>query len=119
MSARTTTDLAHGVGISLIRGEETTAITDQLRRTQPEVQVADRGVYLKATAPQQIVIDLADLSTQLGRALDIEDVLIVVTSYFGEIDPQRGSGPGTGRLILRAETTATAVHGGSEPEKSN
>lgn len=117
MSTRTSpaTSARHGVGIGLIRGEEAAAIRDQLLRTQPQVEIADRGVYLKAAAAEEIVIDLADLSERLGRALTIEDVLIVVASYFGEIDPQRGSGPGSGRLILRAENL-TAV---SEPEKNS
>lgn len=105
MTARTTTASGHGVGISLISGAETSAIQDQLRRTQPHVEIADRGVYLKATAAEEIVIDLADLSEQLGRPLDIENILVVVTTYFGEIDPQRGATPGTGRLVLRAEHT--------------
>ncbi|MFB9743248.1 MmoB/DmpM family protein [Pseudonocardia sulfidoxydans] len=100
-----------GVGISLIAGEETTAIVAQLRRTQPTVNIVDRGVYTKADAPDEIVLDLGELSQELGRPIDVEDVLIVVTSYFGEIIPQRGATPGTGSLVLRADAIVSGGTG--------
>ncbi|BBY63631.1 MmoB/DmpM family protein [Mycolicibacterium helvum] len=92
-----------GVGVSLIHSFETDAIARHLRRTQPHVTLTDRGVYLKADAADEITIDLAALSADLGRPIDIETVLISIASYFGEIEPQRGAAPGTGRLILRAD----------------
>ncbi|MCR8896831.1 MmoB/DmpM family protein [Gordonia sp. GONU] len=110
MSARTVPKPAQrGVGISLIAGDETAAIVEQLQLTQPSVNITDRGVYLKADAADEIVIDLTDLSTRLARPIEVEDVLIVVASYFGEITPQRGTTPGTGFLILRADDTVDPV----------
>ncbi|ORW22917.1 hypothetical protein AWC18_06350 [Mycolicibacter nonchromogenicus] len=103
MARITARPAARGVGASLIKGPETDAIIRYVGRTQPTVNVTDRGVYLKVDAPDEIVIDLAELSTELGRLVDIEDVLLVLASYFGEIDPQRGPTPGIGRLVLRAE----------------
>ncbi|WP_082109498.1 MmoB/DmpM family protein [Mycobacterium sp. UM_Kg1] len=104
MARTTARPAARGVGASLIKGPETDAIARYLRRTQPTVNVTDRGVYLKVDAPDEIIIDLAELSTEVGRPLELEDVLIVLASYFGEIDPQRGARPGTGRLVLRADS---------------
>lgn len=110
MAARTVPKPAQrGVGVSLIAGDETSAIVDQLRATQPTVNISDRGPYLKADAPDEIVIDLTDLSDRLDRTIDVEDVLIVVATYFGEITPQRGTTPGTGFLVLRADDTASTT----------
>lgn len=103
MARITARPAARGVGASLIKGPETDAIARYIGRTQPTVNFTDRGVYLKVDAPDEIVIDLAELSDELGRLVDIEDVLLVLASYFGEIDPQRGPTAGVGRLVLRAE----------------
>jgi hypothetical protein len=72
------------VGPVLMAGPVTTAIVTVIRNQHPDVQVTDRGSYLRVLVPGRCAIDRADVEAVLRRPFQLPgDLERVMTSFRG------------------------------------
>jgi hypothetical protein len=74
-----TTTPAEPVGPVLIRGPVAEALVRAIRTTHPEVQVIDRGAYLRVLVPGSCRLSRAAAEAELGQSFhlpaDLEEVM--------------------------------------------
>jgi toluene monooxygenase system protein D len=74
------------VGPVLIAGERAEAIVSAIRELNREVEVVDRGAYLRVTAPAPCVVTRAAIERSLGGAFELPgDLEQVMPSFSGAL----------------------------------
>lgn len=75
------------VALVLMGGEEGAAAVSMLEASgQPGLRIRDNGVYFTIEAPGRIEVDLDELGSRVGRAMDVSSFLVVLSSFVGRID---------------------------------
>ena len=75
-----------GVGPVLIAGERANAIVSAIRELNPDVEVVDRGAYLRVTAPAPCVVTRAAIERVLGQSFELPgDLEQVMPSFKGAL----------------------------------
>jgi hypothetical protein len=82
------TDLIHEsnkVGIKVIGGEEAEAVAEVVAAAYPEAEIEHYPAYISIEVPNRLVLDLPQISEQLGRPYDVPAFLVILSSYNGRI----------------------------------
>lgn len=73
------------VGVKLMGGEEAEAVAAVLAATYPDAEIEHYPSYISIEVPNRLVLDLPQISEQLGRPYDAPALLVVLSSYNGRI----------------------------------
>jgi toluene monooxygenase system protein D len=74
------------VGPVLIAGEHANAIVSAIRELNPDVEVVDRGAYLRVSAPAPCVVTRAAIERLLGHSFELPgDLEQVMPSFSGAL----------------------------------
>lgn len=82
------TDLIHEsnkVGIKVIGGEEAEAVAEVVAAAYPGAEIEHYPAYISIEVPNRLVLDLPQISEQLGRPYDVPAFLVILSSYNGRI----------------------------------
>lgn len=73
------------VGLKLMNGEEAEAVAAVVAETSPEAEIERTVAYISIEAPNRLVLDLTQVSEELGRPYDAPTFLVIMSSYTGRI----------------------------------
>ncbi|MGH7961599.1 MAG: MmoB/DmpM family protein [Candidatus Binatia bacterium] len=73
------------VGVKLMGGEEAEAVATVIAAAYPEAEIDHYPSYISIEVPNRLVLDLAQISEQLGRPYDAPALLVILSSYNGRI----------------------------------
>jgi len=80
----------HHVGPVLEAGDVAHAVIAAIRDRNPEVQVLDRGAYLRVTSPHRCRLDRHLVERVLGRAFRLpSDLELVMLAFSGSLRVNR------------------------------
>jgi hypothetical protein len=74
------------VRLALMKSTEGDAIVALMRRSGHPVTITDRGAYWMLEAPDEIAVDVEELSDEVGEDVSVEDILVTFTSYAGRAE---------------------------------
>lgn len=84
-SASVTIQESNIVGLKLMNGEEAEAVAAVVAETYPDAEIERTLAYISIAAPNQLVLDLNQVSEELGRPYDAPTFLVILSSYNGRI----------------------------------
>ena len=73
------------VGVELTLGEEAEAVAEAVAETDPDAVVTRLPAVLMVEAPGRLEIDPARVREYLGRDWSVDDLQVIMASYFGFI----------------------------------
>jgi MmoB/DmpM family len=76
------------VSAKLMAGEEAEAIVAAVLAHNPQASFEDHGSYLSVSSPKILVFDIEQISEELGRPYNVPTLLVVLSSYTGQVDVQ-------------------------------
>lgn len=74
------------VGFKLMNGEEAEAVAAVVAEAYPAAEIEHTLAYISIEAPQRLVLDLNQVSEELGRPYDAPTFLVIMSSYTGRIN---------------------------------
>ena len=76
----------HKVSAKLMAGEEADAIAAAAYADNSDISVEDHGSYITINGCERIELSIASIEEELGRPYDVSTLLVVLTSYAGQVD---------------------------------
>lgn len=73
------------VGVKLMGGEEAEAVATVIAAAYPDAEIDYYPSYISIEVPNRLVLDLPQISEQLGRPYDGPAFLVILSSYNGRI----------------------------------
>jgi len=73
------------VGVELTLGDEAEAVAEAVTEADPEAVVTRLPAVLMVESPGRLVIDPARVREHLGREWGVDDLQVIMASYFGFI----------------------------------
>jgi hypothetical protein len=73
------------VGVELTLGDEAEAVAEAVSETDPDAVVTRSPAVLMVEAPGRLEIDPARVREHLGRDWGVDDLQVIMASYFGFI----------------------------------
>ncbi|MGE0487545.1 MAG: MmoB/DmpM family protein [Gammaproteobacteria bacterium] len=74
------------VNAKLMVGEEASAIAAAACLDNPGATVEDHGSYLTISGEVRLDLNIRTIAEELGRPYDVPTLLVVLTSYTGQVD---------------------------------
>ncbi|MCL6625362.1 MmoB/DmpM family protein [Alicyclobacillus shizuokensis] len=75
-----------GVDLDKNGGAVTDAVVEAIQQDNPGVELVDFNIYVKVKAPQRMIIRRQLVEDILGRNWDLQELHMVMASYFGFIE---------------------------------
>lgn len=79
------TTTAQRVGVELTLGEEAEAVAEAVAETDPDAVITRLPAVLMVESPGRLEIDPARVREHLGRDWSVDDLQVIMASYFGFI----------------------------------
>ena len=76
----------HAVSAKLMAGEEADAIANAACTDNESIAIEDHGSYLTISGSGSIMLSIESIEQELGRPYDVPTLLVVLTSYTGQVD---------------------------------
>ena len=76
----------HRVNAKLMAGEEASAIAQAACVDNPGATVEDHGSYLTVSNNVRLDFNIQTIAEELGRPYDVPTLLVVLSSYTGQVD---------------------------------
>jgi hypothetical protein len=73
------------VGVELTLGDEAEAVADSVSETDPTAVITRTAAVLLVEAPGRLEIDPVRVREHLGRDWSVDDLQVIMASYFGFI----------------------------------
>ena len=73
------------VGVELTLGDEAEAVAEAVAETDPEAVITRLPAVLMVESPRRLEIDPARVREYLGRDWSVDDLQVIMASYFGFI----------------------------------
>jgi hypothetical protein len=92
------------VGVELSLGDEAEAVADSVSEMDPDAVITRTAAVLLVEAPGRLEIDPARVREYLGRDWTVDDLQVIMASYFGFIS--RWEQDGVVLEWMRAESSS-------------
>ena len=76
----------HRVNVKLMGGEEASAIAAAACVDNPSATVEDHGSYITISSEVRLDLNIKTITEELGRPYDLPTLLVVLSSYTGQVD---------------------------------
>jgi len=76
----------HRVNVKLMAGEEASAVAAAACVDNPDATVEDHGSYITISGEQRLDFNIPTIAEELGRPYDVPTLLVVLSSYTGQVD---------------------------------
>jgi len=76
----------HRVNAKLMAGEEASAIAAAACVDNPSATVEDHGSYITISSEVRLDLNIKTITEELGRPYDVPTLLVVLSSYTGQVD---------------------------------
>jgi hypothetical protein len=76
----------HRVSAKLMAGEEADAIAAAACADNAGAEVEDHGAYITVTGTRRLEFRIGTIAEELGRPYDVPTLLVVLSSYTGQVD---------------------------------
>lgn len=76
----------HRVNAKFMAGEEASAIAAAACIDNPGATVEDHGSYLTVSGEVRLDLNIRTITEELGRPYDVPTLLVVLSSYTGQVD---------------------------------
>jgi hypothetical protein len=73
------------VGVELTLGEEAEAVAEAVAETDPDAVITRGAAVIMVESPGRLEIDPARVREHLGRDWGVDDLQVIMASYFGFI----------------------------------
>ena len=71
------------VALALMKSDEADATIAVLRARYPTIVVEDNTTYWSVQSVGEIVVDMAEVSEELGEPITVDDWLVIMATYIG------------------------------------
>lgn len=78
--------VSHRVNAKLMAGEEAAAIAAAACVDNPGATIEDHGSYITISSDVRLDLNIQTIVEELGRPYDVPTLLVVLSSYTGQVD---------------------------------
>jgi len=90
MDPKNSNGKGRSVVVVLMKSDEADATISVIECDQPDAKIEDHGTFWQIGAQDEIVVDLARVSEELGREIDLGQWLTIMTTYVGRVETEQG-----------------------------
>lgn len=79
------------VVLVLMKSPEADATLDVLREDHPDIVIEDRQTYWHLEHEKEIRIDLERVGDELGESIELNEWLVIMSTFVGRVETEPGS----------------------------